>query len=140
MTGDVLEEANNYATQEALRATYRDFTEIGNWLSKVKNVGPNASVPKKAGAVAVESMIPFAKTPINILRRGIDYSPIGLISGTGKLVKAVKAGDNKLVSEAIDRMSAGLTGTGIFGLGLALNQMGIITTDLGSDANRHIKW
>lgn len=34
MTGDVLSKAEEHATKESLKATYRDFTEVGNWLSK----------------------------------------------------------------------------------------------------------
>ena len=139
MTGEVLKKAENVATDEALKATYRDASALADWLSKMKNAGPNASVGRKIGATAVESMIPFAKTPTNILRRGVEYSPVGLLHGMMKMGKAIAEKDGDELVKGIDRMASGLTGTGILGLGYYLNKNGIVTVKAETDAEGKFK-
>lgn len=131
MVGEVLQKARSVSSEEALRATYRDYTALGGWLSKMKNPDPDATVGRKIAGYTVDAIMPFTKTPINIMRRGFDYSPFGLMKGVGKLVRSKTSAE---AVKAIDDLSAGLTGTGIFGLGVFLNQQGIIELKIEGDA------
>lgn len=139
MTGNVLKKAEAIASDEALKATYRDANAFASWLTKTKNVAPDASLPRKLGAITVESMVPFAKTPTNILRRGVEYSPIGLMHGMTNIGRALARKDGRMLVQAIDRMTAGLTGSGVLALGYLLNKNGIVTVDVGSDSEGNFR-
>lgn len=139
MTGEVLKKAEAVASEEALKATYRDANAFASWLSKTKNVAPDAGPWRKLGAVVVESIVPFAKTPTNILRRGLEYSPVGLMQGMTKIGRALARKDGQMLVEAIDRMAGGLTGSGILGLGYMLNKNGLVTVEVSNDSEGNFR-
>ena len=123
---DILRMARDYASKEALNSTYRDASALADWLASGKKYAkmPTNMIPgdtiaekriKKAGSTILEATIPFSKTPINIMRRGWDYSPGGLIQGAVKLLRS--GGDNQKLMDGIAKFSSGLAGTGIVGLG-----------------------
>ena len=123
-----LDEVRQYAINEAQKATYRDFNSMANWVSSQKRRLKRASGTSKAakvGSIVAEGIIPFTKTPANILKRGIEYSPVGLAKGIYDAMTQVKKG-NVTASQAIDEMAAGLTGTGIVMLGALLKSLGLI--------------
>ena len=124
------EEAFSIAKLEAQQATYSDASELASWLNKVKNPGADANLIQKTGAVLTEAAMPFTKTPINIIKRGIQYSPAGIINGMHmwKSKGAAAAG--------IDEMAKGLTGTGIVSLGYLLAKNGILTGKASKDADQ----
>lgn len=113
----VLRKARAYAVQEAAKATYRDTNALseavssigGRWRSSDNKV-------KRVTGTLVEGILPFRKTPANILARGLEYSPAGLIKGLTNDLVQVKKG-NMTAAQAIDNISAGLTGTGLLMLG-----------------------
>jgi hypothetical protein len=78
------------------------------------------------------SLLPFKKTPANVLARGVEYSPAGLIKGAYDACFQVKKG-NMTAAEAIDEIASGLTGCLQLGLGVLLASMGIITAGDGDD-------
>jgi hypothetical protein len=86
----------------------------------------------KMGNMFIEGVLPFRRTPANILVRGMEYSPIGLISGIKKAVWDVRKGKST-GAEAIDSISAGLTGTGLLALGAYLAAQGLIRGTGGGD-------
>ena len=81
--------------------------------------------------VLIGGTIPFKKTPVNVLKRGVEYSPAGLIKGTADLLTKVKEG-RMSASQAIDEIAAGTVGTGLAILGYCLGSMGIVSLG-GSD-------
>ena len=113
----VLRKARAYAVQEAAKATYRDTNALseavssigGRWRSSDNKV-------KRVTGTLVEGILPFRKTPANILARGLEYSPAGLLKGLTNDLVQVKKG-NMTAAQAIDNISAGLTGTGLLMLG-----------------------
>ena len=116
---DALLKAREYATSEALKATFQDANILAKWLQEgEKKLG-------KAGEIAVGGLVPFKKTPANIIKRGLEYSPLGLLKGTRELVDSVRTG-NTTPAQVIDSMSSGLTGTGIMALGYFLGGMGLL--------------
>lgn len=123
-----LDQVRQYAINEAQKATYRDFNSMANWVSSQKRRLKRASGTSKAakvGSMVAEGIIPFTKTPANILKRGIEYSPVGLAKGIYDATAQVKKG-KVTASQAIDEMAAGLTGTGIVMLGALLKSLGLI--------------
>lgn len=71
-------------------------------------------------------------TPINILKRGIEYSPIGLLKTISKGALDLKKG-NISASQFIDGLSSGMTGTGLMVLGMLLSSLGIAIGGFGDD-------
>ena len=117
--------AHEIAKLEAQRATFRDASDFSNAISRAsQNLRGSNSALKKGAGYAVEAAIPFKKTPVNILKRSLDYSPLGLVNGTARFVKAVKSGED--MATAIDRLAAGMTGTGVALLGAYLASQGIV--------------
>lgn len=130
-TGKVPEEtiikAQTTAIKEAQKATYRDT----NWFSaQVSRLG---KVDNKVAAVLIEGVLPFKKTPANILARAVEYSPVGLVKSLALDTKKVKAYVNGDVengmspAQFIDDISAGLTGTALMGLGILLASWGVLS-------------
>lgn len=119
-----LARARDYAIHEAQKATYHDTNDFSEALSKIgRYSGENKLL--KAGSVLVEGILPFRKTPANILARGVEYSPLGFLNGLKKAMFDVRKG-NSTAAEAIDRISSGLTGTGLLTLGIYLAAQGVV--------------
>lgn len=136
LSGQVADEtvakAQAIAVKEAQKATYRDINVFSQWVS---NLGKTRY---KAVNVLVEGILPFKKTPANILARGMEYSPVGLIKSLWDIrrVKAYVNGDvenGMSPAEFIDEVSAGLTGTALVGLGVLLAWQGMLLGGSGDD-------
>lgn len=131
--GKGLKAAREYAVLEAQKATYRDtnaFSQTISDLGRGSKAGKNKA--KKAVATIMEGILPFRKTPANILARGVEYSPIGLVNGIKEAVWDVQKG-TKTGAEAIDAISAGLSGTGLLALGLYMAAQGLVRGHGGDD-------
>lgn len=121
-----LQRARDYAIKEAQKATYRDFSRAAQAIS---NASRNAG---GAVNILIEGVLPFKKTPINVLKRGIEYSPAGLLQSITIGTNQLRKGDIS-ANEFIDRLSAGLTGTGISLLGMLLFKSGLLVGGPGDD-------
>lgn len=130
----LLDRARVYAIKEAQKATYRDTNAFSQTISELGRYRGNNKVKKGVG-VALEGILPFRKTPANILVRGLEYSPLGLANGIKQAVWDVKRG-NKTAAEAIDSISAGLTGTGLLALGAFLAAQGLARGSGGDDEEK----
>ena len=119
-----LNNARRIAVEEAQKATYRDFNAAASMLNRIKRMESGKASDKVIG-VLLEGVLPFTKTPINILRRGVEYSPIGIASSIFEAAAGVKNG-NLDVAEFIDHLSAGLSGTAVAVLGYLLASLGYI--------------
>jgi hypothetical protein len=75
----------------------------------------------------VQSLIPFAKTPANIAKTMLEYSPAGIVEGVAKLV--ANRGNINMVKqrEIVDVLTRGIVGTLGVGAGYAGSKAGIIT-------------
>jgi hypothetical protein len=118
----VLERARAYAGREALRATYQDRNAVSDAVVRgVRALGPFG-----------EAVLPFKRTPANILVRGAEYSPLGLAKALTYDLRQVQQG-KMTGADAIDNIAAGLTGTGLMALGAALFSLGLVTGGGGGD-------
>ena len=128
ITDEQLSEARNHAIREAQKATYRDESKVADFLNKI-------SRSIKPLNIIVEGVLPFKKTPINILKRGVEYSPLGLVNGIKEIVYDVRKG-NKTAAEAIDHICVGLTGTGMLAMGMFLSAMGWLRSTSDDDEEK----
>lgn len=108
------------ATQDAMKATYKDdnaWTQLFSSIHKLGSVG--------------EVVMPFTKTPANMVARSLDYSPVGLAKG---LKDFYTKGGNP--AEYIDEIAKGLTGSAGMALGAALYKSGVLTGAESENANK----
>ena len=124
--------ARDYAGQEALRATYQDRNQVSDLVSRRFRENNTAA---KAANTAIDAVLPFRRTPANILVRGFEYSPAGLAKALTADLVQVKRG-KMTGAQAIDHIAAGLTGTGLFALGAYLFSEGLVTSGGGDDENQ----
>lgn len=121
--------ADAFAMKQAEIATFRDNSAMADAIVRFKEKTVQSDkITMKAANMALESTLPFVKTPVNVMRRSIDYSPISLLRAMNNLRKASDAEALKL---GIHQLSTGLTGTGVFLLGACLAANDIITVDVG---------
>lgn len=113
-----IEEARAYALEESLIATYRNANAVATALTQLAN--KNAAFD-----ILVNSVMPFKKTPANIFVQSMKYSPIGIGLGIKQIVfDGIK--HQKTANQIIDTFASGITGTGVFLLGLLLRRLGIL--------------
>lgn len=136
-SGKGLARAREYAVREAQKATYRDTNAFSQAISELGRYTGKNPVKKGVGMV-LEGILPFRKTPANILVRGLEYSPAGLLKSLTYDLAQVKRG-NKTAAEAIDGISAGLTGTGLLALGVFLASQGLVRGSGGDDDKKNFE-
>ncbi len=134
-SGKGLDKAREYAIREAQKATYRDTNDFSQWVSSIgRYSGDNKAA--RAASVLVKGILPFRKTPANILARGVEYSPAGLLWNVGRSIYRGYKGTLN-TAEFLDGISAGLTGTGLLALGFWLAAEGLVRgAGAGDDAEQ----
>jgi hypothetical protein len=130
--GNLPKEAYDYAIKEAQKATFRDMNAVSALVSKRFSEKGEFGW---AGAVVntmIDGVLPFRKTPANILVRGMEYSPLGLLKTIS--VDLFRVSKGKITgAEFIDNISAGLTGTALSVLGFVLAASHLIRGRGGDD-------
>ena len=146
LTKDVeaLEKARDYALKQAEYATFHEDNKMANILSEWSRSSKERGTG--IGHVLIEGMIPFKKTPANVLKSGAQYSPLGIVDSFIKTKKLIyentgkRAGNladtyiNKkgkevartFASDVIDSWAKTLTGTGLTALGFYLYNKGAL--------------
>lgn len=81
-------------------------------------------------------IMPFKKTPSNVLLQALNYTPAGPVMEVAKQIKAGKF-DQRMLSEAIGR---GTVGTGVFALGGMLAADGLITAKAPDSETERKQW
>lgn len=116
----ITREAIDFATANAMEATFKNANLIASLINKVKR----ESSP--GVAMAVDVLIPFTTTPANIMHLMGDYSPIGFAKMFAKDGPAAK----------IDAFSKATVGSAIMALGLALRFADMITGGEDDDKDK----
>lgn len=127
-----VEAARAYAIEEAQKATYRNTTALSEALSKRGRYDASDNIVERGISFVTDALLPFRKTPANILTTGLDYSPVGLGKGIWEALFDVKSG-KCTAADAVDSIASGLTGTGIFALGAYLAAEGLLHVRAGDD-------
>ena len=114
---ELVNKAKDYALAEAQRATFRQDSFVANKIAEIERKNP------VYGAV-IGSTMPFKKTPINIAKTGLAYSPLGIARNIYDAVQVKKG--NMDASEAIDHVAQTFTGSALAMLGFVLADFGIL--------------
>lgn len=135
LSKEQMQKANAYAMQKAEVATFRDDSAFSRFVVKqkektatAKGKTPVGTMGYRVANVGLESVLPFVKTPVNVLKRSVDYSPLGLARSAAELMTAKNA---ETFMQGVHHMATGLTGTGVFGLGMWLANKDLITLKAG---------
>lgn len=117
--------ASDYAVHQAEEAAFHQNDDWSNALSRAINVmkGSDQTLAKGFGTLA-DAAIPFKKTPANVLRSCIEYSPLEYLNAFWNVSK-LKSGEISS-PKFIDNIAKATTGTGMYVLGGLLSHAGII--------------
>lgn len=116
-SGKGLDAARAYAVREAQKATFNDANAFSNFVSGRSRYA--------LANLAKSTVLPFQRTPANILARGVEYSPVGLMKSLTYDAARVYRGEIT-GAEMIDNIAVGLTGTGLMALGAFLVSLGLV--------------
>lgn len=116
---NLIHNATEYAAREAQEATFHDSNEISKAVSKA---GKGWPAPVRA---LFEGILPFRKTPANVLVRAEEYSPLGVVNTAVNAYQAAKGLNGKTAADVINSFSKTATGTSLFALGALLAKAGL---------------
>lgn len=135
---ELLQKAQAHAIDEAKKATFHQDNAVAESMSKfVKDareidLSDSVGAKKKAGNLGkkvlgfiTNALLPFKKTPLNILTSVAEYSPVNLAAVGMDAYKLAKG--TGTAAELIDDIAKTMTGTGILALGYAGAKEGLIT-------------
>lgn len=128
------EKIEAHAADNARRVTFQEASALADALSRFENRKAKSRTEKVA-QMAVGAVVPFKRTPINILKEGARFSPAGLIKGLSTDLYDMKQGKIS-ANQVIDDIATGLTGTSILAIGYFLAEMGLLTIGYDSEEAR----
>lgn len=126
---EVTAEADAHATKIAQDYVFHTQNAAAQVLTQFRNSG-------KVQKVIIDSLMPFIRTPANVLAQGLQRSPIGFAAASVKLVKALaaqKRGTGSVTPEIINSMARSTTGAVLFTLGVLLSAVGVASGDEEGD-------
>lgn len=161
---ELRERARLKAIKDAAEATYRDSNAFADAFARVlRQNNPEGNPVKKALNLIGEGILPFRKTPANILLRSLEYSPLNilgvavktaqynlakaqLVNEPGKLGqqvnKAISAAKEADVTGAdiVSALAQTLTGSALVLLGFSLASMGHLVGKAPDDDKEKEFW
>lgn len=108
--------ARAYAIREAQEATFHDNSALAEIMSNVQ----------KSTGIIGQAIIPFTKTPANVLTRAVEFSPLGIIDSTVKTIQAKRDVDIS-GADIVNSWAKTMTGTALFALGAAMMDQGLLS-------------
>ena len=137
-TTEVTQDMIDIATQEALSRTWQDNNNYTRFVLNIRK-GLNAiHIPGKEGYGLGDVLIPFAKTPANLTKAIVDYSPAGLVNTLvkGKRLKnAIETGQftPQMQHDFVQTLGKATVGTMLYVAGYALAKAGIVSGESDDD-------
>lgn len=134
-TSEVTKEMIDIATNEALQRTWQDNNNYTKFVLSVRNMMNNINVK---GYGLGDVLIPFAKTPANLTKAIVDYSPVGLVTSVNKGINLKRALSNgqftsQMQHDFAQSLGKATAGTLLYILGYALAKTKIISGDSDDD-------
>lgn len=112
---DLLSQARQYAVNNAYINTFNDRNNFSDAISSVGKWKASSNPFTRAFGTAIDGILPFRRTPANILVRFKEYSPVEFASAGIKLAKG-----KITASEFCNSVASGLTGSAAMVIGAAL--------------------
>lgn len=127
-----MDKARAYAVDKAKYATFHEYSKFASYINTLSSNLKNGGWLGKAGHMVIEGVIPFKKTPANVMKQGAMLATGPAQAGIGiyQLYNALKYGENSKydATKAIERIATGLDGTGIMLLGGLLSSLGLVVS------------
>lgn len=138
-TNTITQDMINIATNEALERTWQDNN---NYTRAVLNIRENLNKIGIKDYGLGDVLVPFAKTPANLTKAIIDYSPAGVVNAITdgvKLSRSLENGqfDAQMQHKFVQSVGKATAGTMLYILGYALAKAGI--TSGGGDDDKDAK-
>lgn len=135
-TTEITQEMIDIAHQEALSRTWNDNNNYTRFVLNAR-AGLNKLVNFRGYGLG-DVLIPFAKTPANLTKAIVDYSPAGLVSTINKGINLKKSLTNgqytaTMQHEFVQSLGKATAGTMLYILGIALAKAGITSGDSDDD-------
>lgn len=135
-TTQVTQDMIDIATNEALQRTWQDNNSYTQSVLKIRNILNKANIK---GYGLGDVLIPFAKTPANLTKAIVDYSPVGLVKSltmdARKFKNSLENGQYtaKAQHDFVQNLGKGTAGSFLYVLGYALAKAGIATGEADDD-------
>lgn len=138
-TTEVTQDMIDIATSEALSRTWQDNNNYTKFVLQTRNALNKINIK---GYGLGDVLIPFAKTPANLTKAIIDYSPVGMINAinSGRNLKNSLSNGQynaKLQHQFVQNLGKATAGTMLYILGYALAKAGITSGE--SDEDKDVK-
>ena len=134
-TKEVTQDMIDIATSEALQRTWQDSNGYTKMVMSIRNSMNKLNVK---GYGLGDILIPFAKTPANLTKAIVDYSPVGLVNTLikGKNLKnAIETGQftPQMQHQFVQSLGKAVAGTMLYVAGYALAKAGIVSGESDDD-------
>ena len=134
-TTEVTQDMIDIATQEALSRTWQDNNNYTRFVLSVRKMLNNVNFK---GYGLGDVLIPFAKTPANLTKAIVDYSPVGLVNTLvkGKRLKnAIETNQftPQMQHDFVQTLGKATVGTMLYIAGYALAKAGIVSGESDDD-------
>ena len=134
-TTEVTQDMIDIATQEALSRTWQDNNNYTRFVLNVRKMMNNIHV---GGYGLGDVLIPFAKTPANLTKAIVDYSPAGVVTTLikGKNLKnAIETGQftPQMQHDFVQSLGKATVGTMLYVAGYALAKAGVVSGESDDD-------
>lgn len=112
---DLMSQARQYAVDNAYINTFNDSNQFSEFMSSAGKLKNSNNAYARAFGRVVDAVLPFRKTPANILVRFKEYSPVEIVTAGIQLKKG-----KITAADFCNSLATGLTGTLAAGAGAAL--------------------
>ena len=138
-TTEVTQDMIDIATSEALSRTWQDNNNYTKFVLQTRNALNKINIK---GYGLGDVLIPFAKTPANLTKAIVDYSPLGVINAINSgmsLKNSLSNGQytSHMQHQFVQNLGKATAGTMLYILGYALAKLGITSGE--SDDDKDIK-
>ena len=121
---DFLSMASDYAVHQAEEAAFHQDSGLASWLTSGANRLKNGNAKEKVVGTLIDATIPFKKTPINVFKSCVQYSPAEYLYAFADAYKLHRGEID--AAKFVDDMAKATTGTTMYVVGGILANEGII--------------
>lgn len=121
---DFLSMASDYAVHKAEEAAFHQDSGLASWLTSGANRLKNGNAKEKVVGTLIDATIPFKKTPINVFKSCVQYSPAEYLYAFADAYKLHRGEID--AAKFVDDMAKATTGTTMYVVGGILANEGII--------------
>lgn len=137
-TNEITQDMIDIARTESLQRTWNDNNNYTKFVLTIRNFMNKAKIPGTNGYGLGDVLIPFAKTPANLTKAIVDYSPAGMVNVVmdyKKMNKALSKGEftPQMQHKFVQDLGKATAGTMLYVVGYALAKAHIISGESDDD-------